>query len=113
MARNLGWFPFAFNPLDKGYVNDAWALFVEAMGNTFNMALMGKDDIFTTGPDNYKTVFSTDFYSFELGPHDRDIIQFILGLGVFNSNGELWKFYRGMSRLFFSRDRVTDFEILA
>lgn len=33
------------------------------------------------------------------------------GSGIFNSDGELWKFHRNMARPFFTRERTTDFEI--
>lgn len=35
----------------------------------------------------------------------------LLGTGVFNSDGSMWKFHRSITRPFFSRERVTDFEI--
>ncbi|KAH9483187.1 Cytochrome P450 monooxygenase 75 [Psilocybe cubensis] len=31
--------------------------------------------------------------------------------GVFNSDGDMWKFHRAMSRPFFSRERISDFHI--
>ncbi|ESK81111.1 cytochrome p450 monooxygenase pc-1 [Moniliophthora roreri MCA 2997] len=36
---------------------------------------------------------------------------FRLGTGVFNSDGEMWKFHRNMTRLFFNEDRIRDLEI--
>lgn len=33
-----------------------------------------------------------------------------LGTGLFNSDGDMWKFHRHMTRPFFSRDRVSDFD---
>ncbi|PPQ85711.1 hypothetical protein CVT25_002479 [Psilocybe cyanescens] len=35
----------------------------------------------------------------------------LLGEGVFNSDGEMWKFHRAMTRPFFTRERITDFDI--
>ena len=37
----------------------------------------------------------------------------VLGVGVFNSDGDMWKFHRSMTRPFFSRDRITHFEVFA
>jgi hypothetical protein len=34
-----------------------------------------------------------------------------LGHGVFNADGDLWKFHRGITRPFFSRERISDFEV--
>ncbi|KAL0058108.1 hypothetical protein AAF712_015230 [Marasmius tenuissimus] len=35
----------------------------------------------------------------------------VLGVGVFNTDGETWKFYRQMTRPFFTRDRISHFEL--
>jgi cytochrome P450 len=35
----------------------------------------------------------------------------VLGNGVFNSDGEMWKFHRAMTRPFFSRERISHFDI--
>ena len=37
----------------------------------------------------------------------------VLGTGVFNSDGEMWKFHRTMTRPFFVRDRISHFDIFA
>lgn len=35
----------------------------------------------------------------------------VLGTGVFNSDGDMWKFHRSMTRPFFSRDRISHFDL--
>ncbi|KAG6819311.1 hypothetical protein H0H93_013137 [Arthromyces matolae] len=35
----------------------------------------------------------------------------VLGSGVFNSDGDMWKFHRSMTRPFFTRDRISDFDL--
>ncbi|CAE6461449.1 unnamed protein product [Rhizoctonia solani] len=100
--------------METGYVNDIWGQHIKTIGNTFNTAVLGGDDIFTTEPEFYKAVFSTDFSSFELGEKvETDVMHSLLGSGIFNSNGDLWKFHRSLSRPFFSRDRISDFTIFA
>lgn len=37
--------------------------------------------------------------------------QNLLGDGVFNSDGDMWKFHRTMARPFFSRDRISHFDL--
>jgi hypothetical protein len=37
-----------------------------------------------------------------------DALRSVLGSGVFNTNGDLWRFHRSMSRPFFTRDRLRD-----
>ncbi|KAI6168981.1 cytochrome P450 [Pisolithus thermaeus] len=41
----------------------------------------------------------------------RDQLNALLGTGVFNSDGETWKFHRSMTRPFFSKDRISHFDI--
>lgn len=35
----------------------------------------------------------------------------VLGTGVFNSDADMWKFHRAMTRPFFSKDRISHFDI--
>lgn len=35
----------------------------------------------------------------------------VLGTGIFNSDHDTWKFHRNMTRPFFTKDRITDFDI--
>ncbi|OBZ78435.1 hypothetical protein A0H81_02009 [Grifola frondosa] len=41
----------------------------------------------------------------------RNNLNAIFGTGVFNSDGEMWKFHRSMTRPFFTRKRISHFEI--
>ncbi|ELU38294.1 cytochrome P450 monooxygenase pc-3 [Rhizoctonia solani AG-1 IA] len=79
--------------------------------------LFGEDQIVTIEPENIKAILSTDFNSFEKGERDIDIIQekmeSVLGKGIFNSDGDMWKFHRGMTRPYFSRDRISHFNNFA
>ncbi|KAI6122898.1 cytochrome P450 [Pisolithus croceorrhizus] len=45
------------------------------------------------------------------GPVLWDQLNALLGTGVFNSDGEIWKFHRSMTRPFFSKDRLSHFDI--
>ncbi|KAF8523078.1 cytochrome P450, partial [Hysterangium stoloniferum] len=56
-------------------------------------------------------ILVTNFDNFEKGNGFRSGAKSVLGTGVFNSDGEMWKFHRAMTRPFFARDRVTDFEL--
>ncbi|KAG8734304.1 hypothetical protein FRC12_018563, partial [Ceratobasidium sp. 428] len=69
--------------------------------------------IFTTEPENIKAILSTDFASFEKGLAFRDKVFSVLGTGVFNSDGEMWKFHRTISRPYFTRDRISHFDLFA
>ena len=46
----------------------------------------------------------------------REFIDFsypLLGVGVFNSDGEMWKFHRSITRPFFHRERISNFTVFA
>ncbi|KAG9126839.1 hypothetical protein FRC07_001740 [Ceratobasidium sp. 392] len=90
-----------------------WTKFLEENNNTFNIGFFGETQIFTTEPEHVKSILSTDFTTFEKGPVLRDKLFSVLGTGVFNSDGELWKFHRTISRPYFTRDRISDFDLFA
>ncbi|OBZ66746.1 hypothetical protein A0H81_13207 [Grifola frondosa] len=41
----------------------------------------------------------------------RNNMNSLFGIGVFNSDGEMWKFHRSMTRPFISRERISHFEL--
>ncbi|THU78317.1 hypothetical protein K435DRAFT_888150 [Dendrothele bispora CBS 962.96] len=45
------------------------------------------------------------------GPILYDQFGSLLGSGVFNSDGEMWKFHRTVTRPFFSKECVSDYDI--
>ncbi|KAF9040810.1 cytochrome P450 [Panaeolus papilionaceus] len=67
--------------------------------------------VFTLEPDHVKAILATQFDSFEKGPVTASVFNSLLGVGIFNSDGEMWKFHRAMTRPFFTKERISDFEI--
>ncbi|KAF8143747.1 cytochrome P450 [Mycena galopus ATCC 62051] len=67
--------------------------------------------IFTTCPEHIKLILASDFNNYEKGQDYRYSTGSVLGTGVFNSDGEMWKFHRSLSRPYFSRDRISHFDI--
>lgn len=47
--------------------------------------------MFTTDPNIVKTILATDFPGYEKGDQFKFNVKSVLGDGVFNSDGELWK----------------------
>ncbi|KAG6836865.1 hypothetical protein H0H93_002108 [Arthromyces matolae] len=82
-----------------GYPGDFLTEMDGKYGNTFNIKILFEDRIFTIEPEYMKAILATQFDAFEKGT------------GVFNSDGEMWKFHRAMTRPFFSKDRITHFDI--
>nr|AVZ23844.1 cytochrome P450 [Thanatephorus cucumeris] len=110
---NIDFIPFANEAREHGYVNDAMAPFLDSIGNIFNINLFGEDFIFTNEPEHVKAMLSTDFANFVKGHSNHEKIFSLLGEGVFNVDGEMWKFHRNMTRPYFSRERITHFELFA
>ncbi|KAG8987804.1 hypothetical protein FRB90_003136 [Tulasnella sp. 427] len=84
---------------------------VEKYGHLFCLRFLGEDLIVTFNPSDIKRIMATDFSVWEKGEKFHDPTGSLLGSGVFNSDGEMWKFHRNMTRPFFSLERITDFEI--
>ncbi|EKM60409.1 uncharacterized protein PHACADRAFT_83524 [Phanerochaete carnosa HHB-10118-sp] len=91
-----------------GYRLSSWA---QEYGWTFNFRLLFQNRIFTAEPEYIKRILATDFQGYEKGPVPRFQMKSLLGSGVFNADGDLWKFHRAMTRPFFSRDRISHFDV--
>ncbi|KIJ61017.1 hypothetical protein HYDPIDRAFT_31717 [Hydnomerulius pinastri MD-312] len=82
-----------------------------AIGQTLNARILWESRIFTTEPEHIKAILATQFTSFAKGPIFWDQFNSLLGTGVFNSDADIWKFHRSMTRPFFSKDRISHFDI--
>jgi len=70
-----------------------------------------EDRIFTSEPEHIKAMLSTQFDAHRKGSAIIHQNTSLLGVGVFNSDGEMWKFHRAMTRPFFTKDRISHFDI--
>ncbi|KAF8577266.1 CYP63 cytochrome P450 monooxygenase-like protein [Ramaria rubella] len=93
------------------YLGDGFAKAIDKYGTTFANKVLGDFRVVTANPQNVKQLLATDFHSYEKGPKFNKIVGSVLGVGVFNSDGEMWQFHRKLTRPFFARERVTDFGI--
>ncbi|CEL62808.1 Cytochrome P450 52A1 OS=Candida tropicalis GN=CYP52A1 PE=1 SV=3 [Rhizoctonia solani AG-1 IB] len=93
------------------YVASVWDELSKEYGNTFNMRLLWDDMIVTIDHDVIKFILATGFSSFGKGPKQQARLEGFLGDGIFNRDGELWKFHRNMTRPFFVRERISEFEL--
>jgi len=92
-------------------MGEVFARQVKENGNTITLRILWEDRVFTTEPEHIKAILATQFNSFVKGPVFFDSAVSLLGTGVFNSDADIWKFHRSMTRPFFNRDRISDFEI--
>lgn len=84
---------------------------IKVLGPTINFRFFWEDLILTTDPQHIKTILATDFDNYVKGAKFREAADSVLGTGVFNSDGEIWKLHRTMTRPFFTHDRIGHFEI--
>ncbi|KAF7367013.1 Cytochrome P450 [Mycena sanguinolenta] len=96
--------------LATGYPCQVLGQRCEQLGNTYGIRIAFKERIFTCEPQHVKAILSTQFTSFEKGPVLREIFNPLLGNGVFASDGSIWKFHRDMTRPFFEKHRISDFD---
>ncbi|KDR74361.1 hypothetical protein GALMADRAFT_250232 [Galerina marginata CBS 339.88] len=101
----------AVDNVNNGYPGDMFVEWVEQYGNTLNFRALFENRFFTCEPEYIKAILATQFDKFEKGPFFNDQMRVVLGTGVFNSDGEMWKFHRAMTRPFFSKDRISHFDI--
>lgn len=94
-----------------GYMGELMEEQCSTLGHTFNMRILFENRIFTAEPEYIKAILASKFTSFSKGPMFWDQVNSLLGTGVFNSDGDVWKFHRSMTRPFFSKDRISHFDI--
>ncbi|KAJ7499692.1 cytochrome P450 monooxygenase pc-3 [Mycena latifolia] len=97
--------------LESGYPAEVFQQWFDKHGNTIMLNLMFENRIGTTEPAYIKAILATEFPNYWKGPVDADRGNSLLGTGVFNTDDEMWKFHRSMTRPFFSRERISDFDI--
>ncbi|KAL5632233.1 hypothetical protein ACGC1H_000286 [Rhizoctonia solani] len=95
----------------NGYVAEVWDELAKEYGTTFNTRLLWSDLIVTIDHDVIKYMLATGFNSFGKGPIQQARLESFLGDGIFNRDGELWKFHRTMTRPFFVRERISEFDL--
>ncbi|KAJ7123185.1 cytochrome P450 [Mycena epipterygia] len=97
--------------LQSGFPAEPFHDWFEQYGNTIIVKLLFENRIGTTEPAYIKAILATEFSNYWKGPTDSHRGHTLLGTGVFNTDDEMWKFHRSMTRPFFSRERISDFDI--
>lgn len=77
--------------------------------DTFSINSLGSTVIYTIEPENFKTIFATNFKDFGIPKTRKDALA-IFGPGIFSSDGHHWKDSRDLLRPNFVRDQVGDME---
>ncbi|KAF8918928.1 cytochrome P450 monooxygenase pc-3 [Mucidula mucida] len=93
-----------------GYPGEAYWSWALRYGYVFALDVFSEKRIITMEPEHVKALLATQFHEFEKAPLLLSQWKDLLGTGVFNADGDMWKFHRNMTRPFFSKDRISDFD---
>ncbi|KAF7291833.1 Glycosyltransferase family 39 protein [Mycena chlorophos] len=93
-----------------GYPSQATHHWFKKYGFTVRVKMLFEERVITAEPAYIKAILATEFDNYWKGPVDEHRGISLLGTGVFNVDGEMWKFHRQMTRPFFTRERITDFD---
>ncbi|KAF9481093.1 cytochrome P450 [Pholiota conissans] len=108
---NLDVLQIMIKNLEDGYPGDGLDELLEKHGQVVNMRVAWSDLIMTTSPEHIKTILATDFQNYVKGPRFQSNMGAVLGTGVFNSDGDMWKFHRSITRPMFTRERISHFDL--
>ncbi|KAL7422863.1 Protein kinase alk2 [Cryptotrichosporon argae] len=75
-------------------------------GPTYNTRVLGEDQIISMDPAVLNHVLVDDFDNFVKGAKFKERAQGFLGDGIFNSDGDRWRFHRSLTRPFFHPSHV-------
>ncbi|KAK0214455.1 cytochrome P450 [Armillaria fumosa] len=93
-----------------GYPDEAFHDWSEKYGSTFSFAVFSDTRLFTIDPDHVKAVLTTQSQNFEKGAFSFTVTKSLFGEGIFNVDGDMWKFHRTMTRPLFNKNRISDFD---
>ncbi|CAM6129810.1 unnamed protein product [Calypogeia fissa] len=69
----------------------------------------GLECYYTVDPENVKYILKTNFKNFPKGPMFHERMEILLGKGIFNSDGELWRQQRKAASVEFTMRSLRDF----
>ncbi|KIL58254.1 hypothetical protein M378DRAFT_170840 [Amanita muscaria Koide BX008] len=96
---------------EHGYPGDNLPEWFDTLGPAFNMYIFYSDVFVTASPEYIKLILATDFHNYVKGERLHHSMASVLGTGVFNSDGDMWRFHRSITRPAFTRDRISDYEM--
>ncbi|KAJ3808258.1 cytochrome P450 [Lentinula aff. lateritia] len=88
------------------FEGEAYLEWAQKYGNTYRYQAYTETRVMTLEPEHIKAILATQFNNFEKGLVNYQQLKSLLGSGVFNSDGDI-----NMTRPFFSKTRISDFDI--
>ncbi|KAL8734763.1 MAG: hypothetical protein Q9181_003070 [Wetmoreana brouardii] len=76
--------------------------------HTLKQHFPGTTMIMTRDPENMKTILSTRWGHYRLGPVRGDLVSTLIGKNLFTSDGSAWKHSRSLARPQFTQSQITD-----
>ncbi|KAL8725263.1 MAG: hypothetical protein Q9166_007465 [cf. Caloplaca sp. 2 TL-2023] len=80
-------------------------------GYTIHLKIAFNDMIFTTEPDNVKTMLATSFKDWHLPDRRKAALEPLFGAGIFTTDGTAWQHSRELLRPNFLRNQIADLAI--
>ncbi|SJL17616.1 uncharacterized protein ARMOST_21170 [Armillaria ostoyae] len=90
----------------SGLPDEAFHEWSEKYGSTFSFTVFSDTRVFTIDPEHVKAILMTQFQNFEKGAFSFAATKSLLGEGIFNVDGDMWKFHRSMTRPLFNKSRI-------
>ena len=84
--------------------------YIKSGSNTVSLKMI-QTFVSTTEPANLKCILATNFKDWELGEDRRKAMSWLLGDGIFTSDGAAWQHSRDMLRPNFVREQINDSEL--
>ncbi|KAF8206094.1 cytochrome P450 [Mycena galopus ATCC 62051] len=108
---SIGGIHMLFTNMKDMYPGEGLPAIAQNLGYTLTVRFLFQNRIITAEPENIKAILATEFDGFEKGLEFRSVMEPLLGTGVFAADGDMWKFHRQMTRPFFHRERISDFDL--
>ncbi|KAK7000219.1 cytochrome P450 [Favolaschia claudopus] len=122
LPGSIGGLHMLFAKVKDMYPAEPLASFMLEKGYTLTIRFLFQSRIMTAEPENIKAILATSFPDFEKGPEFQRLMEPLLGTGIFAAdvssfifrsvlvNTCVSRFHRQMTRPFFHRERISDFD---
>ncbi|KAF4616096.1 hypothetical protein D9613_011395 [Agrocybe pediades] len=87
----VGIIPELISSTRVGYPGNMIYQWGKIYGNTYQFSLLTNRIVVTFEPEHVKAILATQFEAFEKGPTFISQLSSMLGSGVFNADGEMWR----------------------
>ena len=94
LPGNLDLLYKGFSADKSEYLGEPWLSPMRRLGTTFSIRILRDQRMCTLNPQNIQKIVATNFEIYRKGKMLNNIQESMLGVGVFNSDGDMWQFHR-------------------